>query len=144
MTAEPALPGIADTCALYALLDEDDRWHAPCVAAFPRFKLPLLTTSAALTELFHLVGDDPRAVASAWRLIRSGALTVKPIADSDFPSLEQLMAKYADRPMDFTDATLVLLARREGISTVFTVDHGDFETYRLGGQKRFRVLPERE
>ena len=51
------------------------------------------------------------------------------------------MSRYADRPMDFADATLVYLAKREGLSTVFTVDHADFETYRIEGRRRFRVLP---
>lgn len=143
MTAEPPLGAIADTGALYALLDQDDRWHAACVAAFPRLRLPLLTTMAVLTELLHLVGDDAKRVAAAWKLIRSGAVTVKPMDDADLATLEQLMAKYADRPMDLADATLVLLARRERITTVFTIDHDDFETYRLDGRKRFRILPER-
>ena len=39
------------------------------------------------------------------------------------------MKRYPDRPMDFADATLVRLAQREGLTTVFTVDHDDFETY---------------
>jgi len=43
--------------------------------------------------------------------------------------------------MDFADATLVHLARRESLSTVFTVDYGDFETYRIDNRRRFRVLP---
>jgi predicted nucleic acid-binding protein len=43
--------------------------------------------------------------------------------------------------MDFADATLVHLARRESLSTIFTVDHADFETYRIEGRRRFRVLP---
>jgi predicted nucleic acid-binding protein len=45
--------------------------------------------------------------------------------------------------MDFADATLVHVAERDSISTVFTVDHDDFETYRIKGRKRFRVLPPR-
>ena len=53
------------------------------------------------------------------------------------------MKKYRDRPMDFADATLVHLAQRESLSTIFTVDHSDFETYRIGGRKRFHVLPSR-
>jgi len=43
--------------------------------------------------------------------------------------------------MDFADATLVYLAKREAVSTIFTVDHADFETYRIEGRRRFRVLP---
>lgn len=52
------------------------------------------------------------------------------------------MLKYADRPMDFADATLVRLAEREGLTTILTVD-SDFEIYRIGGRKAFRVLPKR-
>ena len=46
--------------------------------------------------------------------------------------------------MDFADATLVHLARRESLSTVFTVDFNDFETYRIEGRKRFSILPHRD
>jgi hypothetical protein len=53
------------------------------------------------------------------------------------------MRRYHDRPMDFADATLVHIAERESLSTIFTVDHNDFETYRIGGRKRFRILPAR-
>ena len=74
-------------------------------------------------------------------LIRSGALRVAPIVDSDLAPLETLMKRYHDRPMDFADATLVHLASRESLSTVFTVDHDDFQTYRIGARKRFRIVP---
>jgi predicted nucleic acid-binding protein len=53
------------------------------------------------------------------------------------------MEKYRNVPMDFADATLVHLAQRESLSTVFTIDHDDFETYRVGGRKRLRILPSR-
>lgn len=134
---------LADTGALIACLDRDDPWHERCRDAFEQFHLPLSTSSAVLTELFHLVGDHTREVELAWKFVRSGALTVLPIADRDLPDLESLMAKYHDRPMDFADATLVHLAQRESLSTVFTIDHDDFETYRVGGRKRLRILPPR-
>lgn len=65
------------------------------------------------------------------------------MGDADLPALNALMSKYSDRPMDFADATLVHLARRESLSLVLTVDHDDFETYRIDGRKRFRITPER-
>jgi predicted nucleic acid-binding protein len=134
---------LADTGALLALLDADDRWHSACVAGFATLRLPITTSAAVLTGLFHLVGDERRQVAAAWRLLRSGAVTVAPIGDDDLPALDALMAKYHDRPMDFADATLVHLARRESLVTVFTIDHDDFETYRIDGRRRFRVVPGR-
>lgn len=106
-------------------------------------RLPLSTSTAVLTELFHLLGDNPQEVDLAWAFIRSGTVTVLPMSDRDLPDVAALMRKYHDRPMDFVDATLVHLAQRESLSTVFTIDHDDFETYRVGGRKRLRILPSR-
>lgn len=103
----------------------------------------MLTSTAVLTELFHLVGDNKREVELAWAFVRSGAVSVLTLSDRDLPDLEALMAKYHDRPMDLADATLVHLAQRESVFTVFTVDQDDFETYRIAGRKRFRMLPAR-
>ena len=134
---------LADTGALLACLDRSDPWHERCRDTVGQFRLPLSTSSAVLTELFHLVGDNHREVELVWAFIRSGAVTVLPISDRDMPDIEALMRKYHDRPMDFADATLVHLAQRESLSTVLTIDHDDFETYRVGGRKRLRILPAR-
>jgi predicted nucleic acid-binding protein len=132
---------LIDTGAILALLDRTDRWHAVCVEAFQQLRLPLLTSQAVLTELFHLVGDNRKEMESSWKFVRSGALLLATIEDPELPEIHSLMSRYWDRPMDFADATLVYLARREGLSTVFTVDHADFETYRIDGRRKFRVLP---
>lgn len=134
---------LADTGALLAYLDRTDPWHQRCRDTFGQFRLPLSTSNAVLTELFHLLGDNPREVELGWAFILSGAVTVLPILDRDLPDIEALMRKYRDRPMDYADATLVHLAQRESLSTVFTIDHDDFETYRMGGRKRLRILPAR-
>ena len=126
---------------MLALLDRSDRWHRICVDAFEQLRLPLLTSEAVLTELFHLVGDSRHEMETAWRFVRSGAVEMAVIEDSELPQIHALMSRYADRPMDFADATLVYLANREKLSTVFTVDHADFDTYRIEGRRRFRVLP---
>ena len=135
--------GLVDTGALLALLDRDDHWHQRCADAFATLRLPLATSAAVLAELFPLLGEDRRELAAAWGLLRTGAVTILPIDDFDLPDLEALMKRYADRPMDLADATLVHLARREHLNMVFTVDHDDFETYRIDGRKRFRIIPER-
>lgn len=140
----PGPHGLVDTGPLIAILDRDDRWHARCTEALKSLRLPLLTSEAIVTELFHMVGDTPREVDAAWALLRSGAFKIAPISDSDLRSLHALIRQYHDRPMDFADATLVHLAERESLSLIFTVDHDDFETYRVHGRRRFRIVPERE
>ena len=136
-----AASGLIDTGAMLALLDRTDRWHQVCSQAFQQIRLPLATSEAVLTELFHLVGDQIHEVEAAWRLLRSGAVTLASIQDSELAPIRELMSRYSDRPMDFADATLVHLAKREGLSTILTVDHADFNTYRIEGRQRFRVLP---
>jgi hypothetical protein len=129
---------------LLALVDESDRWHRACAESLQAFRLPLVTSAAVLTELFHLLGDSRHQRGAAWTFVRSGAVRVLPIDEFDLPELEALMEKYHDRPMDFADATLVRLANRESLTTIFTTDHDDFETYRLAGRRRFRILPHRQ
>ena len=135
--------GLIDTGAILALLKHDDRWHNACQQAFATLALPLVTSAAVVTELFQLLGHNRRDIAAAWGFLRSGAVTVAAIADADMAELEELMARYHDRPMDFADATLVHLANCESLTTILTVDHDDFETYRIGRRQRFRILPER-
>ena len=134
--------GLIDTGALLALLNKSDRWHSLCVAVLEQIQLPLATSEAVLTELFDLVGDGQHKMEAAWRLVRSGAIVMMPIEDSEISQIQALMYSYADRPMDFADATLVHLAMRENLSTIFTVDHSDFLTYRIAGRRRFRVVPD--
>jgi uncharacterized protein len=134
--------GLIDTGAILALLDDSDSWHRRCVETYQMLRLPLATSAAVLTELFHLL-RGPQQFVKAWGFLRLGAVTVLPIGDEDLPDLEALMVRYSDRPMDFADATLVHLARREELVTIFTVDHDDFETYRIEGKRRFRIVPDR-
>ena len=135
--------GLIDTGAILAILDATDQWHSACLEALLSFRIPLLTTEAVLTETFHLTGKQAHNIERTWAFVRSGALTVRTTSDSDLPVLHALMAQYADRPMDFADATLVHVAARESISTILTIDHDDFSTYRLPGRKKFTILPRR-
>jgi uncharacterized protein len=139
--AAMSVSGLIDTGAILALLDRTDRWHEVCVDAFRQLRLPFVTSEAVLAELFHLVGDSRPEMEAAWKFVRSGAILLAAIGDAELPQTEILMLRYWDRPMDFADATLVYLAKREALSTIFTVDQADFETYRIEGRRRFRIVP---
>lgn len=132
---------LIDTGAMLALLDRRDRWHTICVDAIHQLRLPLIASEAVLTEVFHLIGDGRHEIEAAWKFVRSGAIVLAPIHDSELGYLHDLMSCYGDRPMDFANATLVFLAQRESLSTIFTVDRADFEIYRINGRSRFRIVP---
>src|ERR1019366_2065137 len=91
---------LIDTGAILALLDRSDRWHNACVEAFRQLRLPLLTSEAVLTEVFHLVGDSHREMEAAWKFVRSGALVLGTIEDAELTHLHGLMSRYGDRGMD--------------------------------------------
>jgi predicted nucleic acid-binding protein len=68
--------------------------------------------------------------------IQRGGLTLIEPQGSDFERIKEHIQKYADLPMDFTDAVVVALCERLGISHVATVD-SDFAIYRYKGRTRF-------
>ena len=135
--------GLIDTGAILALVDRSDEWHESCVETYNLNRLPWLTTEAVLTEAFHLVRRNLRDDRPIWTLLRAGAIVLCSIDNQELPQIHALMAEYADRPMDFADATLVHLGARERLSVVFTIDHDDFSTYRLPKRKKFTILPRR-
>jgi uncharacterized protein len=136
-----AVDALIDSGAIYAILDKSDYWHEACLSTIRQLRLPLLTTEAALVEVFHLTGGSSFRKETAWQFLRSGAILLASIQDSDLDRIHGLMSRYADRPMDFADATLVHLANRESIQTILTVDHTDFSVYRIAGKRPFRILP---
>lgn len=52
------------------------------------------------------------------------------------------MKKYADLPMDFADATLVVLGEDLDTDLIFTTDYRDFGVYRAKGKRRFQIFPQ--
>jgi predicted nucleic acid-binding protein len=136
-----AADALIDSGAIVAILDKTDPWHRLCQEAFRQLHLPLLTSEAVLTEVFHFVGETQSKMETAWKFVRSGALVLGTIDHQELPQIHTLMSRYWDRPMDFADATLVHLARRECISAILTIDHADFATYRIEGKRQFKVLP---
>lgn len=135
--------GIVDAGAIIAIVAADQAWHEACLTALASLEMPLLTTEAVLTELFHLIAARHLNMNQTWNFVLSGAIEVRNMDHSDLPAIRGLMSQYKDRPMDFADATLVHLAARESLSLILTVDHDDFETYRIAGRKRFTILPHR-
>jgi uncharacterized protein len=136
-----AVETLIDTGAILAILDKSDQWHTSCRATIRQLRWPLLTSEAVLAELFHMVGDSPFRKEATWKFLRSGAILLASIQHSEFHHIHALMSRYADRPMDFADATLVYLAARESIETILTVDQTHFSVYRIAGKRRFRVFP---
>ena len=136
---------IADTGFWLALANRADRYHDVAKTRLSELQEPLVTTWPVMAETCYLLltrlGNDPQE-----RFIRSyaqGAFEVFELTRDHALDIARYMRKYADLPMDLADATLVRVAEREGLHTILTINHDDFETYRIGKKTRFRIVPPR-
>jgi len=133
---------LVDASALIALLDRDDGAHKRCVETLKGIRDPLVTVWPALTEAMHLLAVTPRGSDALCDMVTDGALTLIQLDAPDLGRMKQLMQKYRDLPMDFSDAALVCAAERERLTRIVTFDR-HFEIYRLPRRTRFTVLPSR-
>jgi predicted nucleic acid-binding protein len=132
---------LVDTGPLVALFDPSDRHHAACRGQLDRLRQSRLVTSlAVLTEVTFLLGFSSNAQTALQHFIAAGAVDLEAVSASDLMRTADLMARYQRLPMDFADATLVVLAERLSTVGVFTLDRRDFSIYRVG-RRSFRLLP---
>ena len=120
-----------DTGPLVAYLDARDPAHTDVAPCWDGFKGRLVTTSAVITEAMHFVSADTEGPGLLAALVDASGMDVYDLSRP--PELHEavaLMKKYADTPMDFADATLVLTAEALGIDDVFTLDRRGFAGYR--------------
>ena len=132
---------ILDTGAFVALLDRSEENHERCVEFFKDFSGRLLTIEPVLTETVYLLGPSFKSQKLAIEFILKGGAILIPQSPTSLSRAMVLMGKYKDMPMDFADATLVVLAEETGIHEIFTLDTKDFHTYRIRGRKTFALWP---
>jgi len=132
---------LLDTGAFVALMDRSERQHAESVKAFEGWAGPIVTTEAVLTETLYLVGPTWEHQRICLEFFLRGAFVLMPSSRKSLRRVAALMEKYRDVPMDFADATLVVLGEELGTNAVFTLDRRGFTVYRLFGRKPFRVIP---
>ncbi len=133
---------LLDTGPFVALLDSSERNHERCVRFFKAFHGQIFTTEPVLTEVLYLLGPSVKDQRAAVDFILRGGATLVPQSLESLKRTIELMEKYKDVPMDFADATLVVLAEEMEVAEILTLDKKGFNTYRIHGRKAFKVLPE--
>jgi len=133
---------LVDAGPLVAMIDAGEPDHERCVEALGSIDLPLLTTWSAFTEAMYLVGRAGGWVGqrALWQLVRNQDVEVATQPPSAHERIAKLMERYADRPMDLADATLVALAEERQVKRILTLD-SDFGVYRIHGRAQFELLP---
>jgi hypothetical protein len=135
---------LLDTGPIVAFLDDADAAHRGVVRAFEQFAGRFVTTDAVIVEAMHLVSRSPAGPGLLIDFLFSSQTAIhSSMSADDLLQAGELMTKYADVPMDFADATLVLLAARLRITAVCTLDRRGFRTYRSGARKAFDLVLDR-
>ena len=108
-------------------------WAAKLLRSLP---YPLFTCDAVLTEAAHFL----RSPAKLLEAVERGLLVSRFDTQTAAPRLAALVAKYADRPMDFADACLVYMSEQMRECTIVTIDRADFAVYRRHGREAIPLL----
>lgn len=133
---------LADSGLFVGLFDATDAHHERCKAFLQRNTDVLLTCWAVFAEVSYLL-ESP----ALWRFFEwaekaqaAGVLRIdNPVAE-DVKQLWAAMNQYQTLPMDFCDASLVLLAKTHNLSRIATVDQRDFSVHRARGNKAFDLV----
>ena len=132
---------LADTGPLVAILSPRDHNHELCVSVWRELSSPLLTCWPVVTEAAWLMRDAPRAFEKLLDSIQEGILEVPSFSGAEAGKVSEILEQYASLRPQFADATLVYLAHRENIETIFTLDRRDFAVYRTARKKPFQLIP---
>jgi hypothetical protein len=126
---------------MVAYLDAGDPAHAEVAACWDGFRGQLATTSAVITEAMHFVSASSAGPRHLAALVAASAMQVYDLnRPPELHEAVSLMEKYADTPMDFADATLVLLAEALHVHDILTLDRRGFSTYRTRKRRALRLV----
>jgi predicted nucleic acid-binding protein len=134
---------LLDTSGLLAAVDGSQKQHAACAAALTRSRPPFLLSPFVLAELDYLLARHVGASAQTALLqeVVRGAYQLEPFGAGDVKAAKEVIERFADLRIGLADASLVVLAGRHAARDILTLDERHFRALRIGGRKRFRLLP---
>jgi uncharacterized protein len=132
---------LLDTGPLVALIDQSEPDHDRVRECLSGLETRLITTGAVITEAFYFLSDVAGGPASLAAFLDASAAEVRDVFSPEaLGAAIGFMARYADIPMDFADATLVWAAEQTGTEQMLTLDRRGFTVFRFGRNRRFKLL----
>ncbi|MGH7624028.1 MAG: type II toxin-antitoxin system VapC family toxin [Gemmatimonadaceae bacterium] len=134
---------LADTGALYALMDRDDAWHTRVTAWWERSTEDILIPVVVLPEVAYLIGSRIGAAAETAfaRAVGAGEFVLEPLEPEDIVRAADLMSIYIDARLGLVDSCVMAAAERLEILGVLTTDRRHFSLVRPRHTTAFRLLP---
>jgi uncharacterized protein len=133
---------LIDSGPMVAIIDPSDTHHQRAIELLSGLPTqPFLTTWPCISESMHIVGSKTgwRGQDALWEMIARGILIIHVTELSEYPRMRELMAKYADAPMDLADASLISLAEVRKLKRIMSFDD-HFYIYRIAGTESFDVI----
>ncbi len=130
---------LIDTGPCIALFDRNDKHHHRVKSFLKTFTGNLTTSWPVVTETLHMLDFSVQVQIDFMRWIHRGALVIATLTTEDLERIMALSDKYKDLPMDFADATLLVIAEKENIKDVITLD-SDFRFYRINRDQMLNDL----
>jgi hypothetical protein len=127
---------VADTGAVVALIDGDDRHHRTLRNVFEEDPQAWVLPWAILPEVDHIVASrlGPE-VARAFRAdLARGLFAVEWGGDTDLVRAAELDHLYADLELGLVDGVVMAVAERLGARAIATLDLRDFAPVELEGR----------
>ena len=121
---------LVDAGPLVAILSARDQFHDDCLREARTLRGPFYTSWPVIAEAVYLLKNRTAAVQKLLSRIRTLKLRILQLTADDIDGISAVLVRYADHHLDLADATLMYLAEREGIETVFTIDQRHFSIYR--------------
>lgn len=132
---------LLDTGPIVAYLDRTESAHSWARKSLLATEGNLVTTSAVITEAMHFLSPIPNGPSALSAFVEQGPVQVFDFCGAaDLKRAVGRMARYSDTPMDFADATLVLLAEAVDSDDILTLDRRGFRTYRWGRNRAFTLV----
>ena len=132
---------LVDTGPIVAAIVKADQYHDVCVQRLRTIRGPLITCWPVITEAAWLLRSYPKAIERLLAALDGRTFQLAELTSDDAPAISAILSKYRNLGLQLADASLVHLAGRERIRTVFTLDRRDFSLVRLARGQMLRLIP---
>jgi uncharacterized protein len=128
---------------LFALTDQSDRNHQLVLEIAEQVTEALILPVVVLPEICYLISSrlGHQAMRHFVSSLTTPTLQIESLASEDLIRLAEILAQYADSQLDFTDAGIVAISERLGITRVYTLDRRDFSMIRPIHCDYFELVP---
>ncbi len=137
------MTAIVDTSFLVSLANANEAEHQACVALAQTIRERLVIPHVVLPEAAYLIDKylGHRTMQTFVTRMTLPAWTLEPLREGDLERTAEILDRYHDQRLDFTDAAIIAIAERLRIRRVLTLDRRHFQIIRPQHCPTFELLP---